>query len=523
MLELSIPMLSLAAVVSAFPGPEAEAPPSRPQNVVLFLVDDIGVDLVGAYEQFYEKHPHPDYPNTTPAIDYLAESGLLFTNAWTNPACSPTRAQVLTGKPGCRSGIGKIVPRHSPVTTGMGLSLFHDTIPSVLRSASPLPYISAAVGKWHLADSAQFPPAPGTPVHPLGDPANPWFDLYAGPMFNLPGRNGYNRWVKVFATPIRPGHDGCKPEPGSYCEAPTTRYATTDTADDAIHLIQSLSEPFFLLVSFNAAHEPLVRPGDPLTEASCDCPDGEIRGVPECDFSGDKPSRTRCLVQWLDNEIGRVLCAIESGAGIPDLATTIIFMGDNGTASQAKVLPFSTTPGKGSLYDGGINVPFIVKSPLVHPSLVGGHSPALVCSTDILATLADLCGAPLPDDPHGLRDSKSFMPVLRGKAQSEREYLYAESFKNNFLPMATGSPPGDYSLDRHRRAIRNQAGFKMIQIVAMGGSGTLDTILHLYDLSADPHEQVDRLAEATGGLEPYASNYKELLGMLETKYPHLCR
>jgi arylsulfatase A-like enzyme len=504
----------MAAAVAT---PDVTPDGGQSHNIVVIVADDVGVDLIGAYEEFYPGHPDPAYENTTPAIDYLAAKGLLFRNAWATPACSATRAQLLTGKHGYRSGIGRVV-RRNPPGPGIGLDLFHDTIPSMLRaSASPV-YHTAAVGKWHLADGTQQPPPVGEPIHPLGDDSNPWFHQYAGAMYNLP--MGYNGWTKTFATAIDPATDECVPLPGEACDAHVDTYATVDTADGAIHLVRTVPEPFFLQVAFNAAHVPLDEPEVPLEPASCI--HGQLVTQPVCDFSGDAASQTRCMVQWMDNEIGRLLCAIEDDPDQPERPTTIIFMGDSGTSSEAIVPPFDPNHGKDSVYEGGVNVPFVVKSRFIKPSLSGTSTEALVNTSDVFATVADIAQVAQPADPLDLRDSISFRPVLQG-FDGRRDFAYTEFFLDNFVPEPDGTPPADYDLRAHRRAVRNREGFKLIQVVHRDGQGGGVFSEQLFDLVSDPHEQENRINDAMNSVEPYASNYDELRATLDIDYPSLVR
>lgn len=483
--------------------PDRAEHPSR--NVVLILVDDVGTDLLGCYEQFYAGYPPAGYESTTPCIDYLAGSGMTFRNAWTNPFCSPTRAQIMTGKHAHRSGIGKIVDSQLPITDGVGLARHHDTIPSVLSGVG---YTCAAVGKWHLADASQFPPAPGESIHMLGTAAKPWFDGWMGPLNNLPQVDGYNRWVKT-----RVSRDGV------VRQEPTLTYATVDTANDAIRMVENLPEPFFLYVAFNAAHWPECKPEyTVLQPARGTGADGPIVGDIECDFdAGDLAQKTRCMVQWMDNEVGRLLLAIENGtlAG----PVTVILLGDNGTRKEGKVAPFPLGHTKGTVYDGGINVPLIVKSDVIPPSLKGSVSSALACSTDLLATIAELANAPLPPDPYSQRESISLVPALLG-LPGERAFTYAESFKKNFVPDRTGAPPASFSIGMHRRAIRNEAGFKLIQVIQPSIGGGVAIFQELYDLNADPHELSSRMAEVSQHVEPYRSNFLELRRKIED-YPVL--
>jgi len=473
------------------------------RNIVLVLVDDVGTDLLGCYEQFYAGYPPAGYENTTPCIDYLAGSGMIFRNAWTNPLCSPTRAQIMTGKHAHRSGIGRLVNSTTAVTDGVGLRSYQNTIPSVLGEHG---YTCVALGKWHLADSEQFPPAPGATTHMLGTSSKPWFDAWQGPLNNLPMVDGYNRWMKTFVS-----------RDGSIHQEPMTTYATVDTANDAISMIENLPEPFFLYVAFNAAHWPECKPKYTSLQAARGFgTDGPIVGDIECDFdSGDLAQQTRCMVQWLDNEVGRLLLAIEGGSLTHP--TTVILLGDNGTRQEGKVAPFPLLHTKGTLYDGGINVPLIVKSDVIPPALKGSVSTALACSTDLLATIAELASAPLPPDPYSQRDSISLVPALQG-LPGERRFTYAESFLRNFVPDRTGSPPASFSIGQHKRALRNEAGFKLIQKIQPAIGGGVAIFQELYDLNADPHELVSRMAEVTQHVEPYRSNYLELRRKLED-YP----
>mgnify|MGYP002638581626 CR=1 FL=1 len=73
-----------------------------PPNVLLIIADDLGIDRVGAYAA----HPAP---GNTPVIDQLAQDGVLFRNAWATPLCSATRATLLTGRHGYRTGIGSFL------------------------------------------------------------------------------------------------------------------------------------------------------------------------------------------------------------------------------------------------------------------------------------------------------------------------------------------------------------------------------------------------------------------------------
>ena len=116
-------------------------------NTLLIIADDIGVDMVSCYDE------GPD-PAVTPNIDRLASEGVLFRNAWANPACSPTRAQIQTGRYSFRTGIGMIVGN-----SGWALQLSENTLAEIISSSSPSVTDLGFVGKWHLASRRSSRPA----------------------------------------------------------------------------------------------------------------------------------------------------------------------------------------------------------------------------------------------------------------------------------------------------------------------------------------------------------------------------
>lgn len=510
------------AVTAQTPLVPSIPPQPTPHNIVVIIADDVGVDMVGAYEQFYANHPTPGYPNTTPTIDYLAQSGLVFQNCWASPTCSPTRAQILSGRHGLNSGISQVTKRDDPRVYGLDHSI--PIIPTILRN-SAVPYDTAAVGKWHLAAGN---PANRTleRVHALGT-TFPWFHVWGGNMIGVPGGVGgtYNSWNKVWAAD--PGWDPCG---GVYpCINNTMTYATTDTANDAQYFVENLQEPFFLHVAFNAAHTPLNAPGTPLAQEGC----SGFSTSPLCPgFGTDTPTDTRCLVQWLDNELARVVCAIENGPFSPDLPTTIIFIGDNGTAGcppgpgggcdwpkNAIVRPFEPFHCKGTVYQGGVHVPMIIKSPYMSPSVVGTSTDVLVGATDIMATVADLAGASLPNDPNSLLDTVSMYPYMMGQTSSDRDYVYADRFFKNFIPDAFGNPTTPvYKNGKHWQALRNVAGYKLIRRTTKVGGGGVSVVEELYNLNSDPHEVTDLF---TSGVPADVAALAALQLEMTTSYPHL--
>ena len=533
MLDLVLALLAACAPASR------EEPPAKPKpdNVVVIVVDDIGVDLIGAYDAYFRSIGRaPGTPASTPAIDQLlAAQGVLFVNAWSCPTCSPSRGQMLTGRHGFRTGIGTNIKDLEKVpSSNPGLASSATLTPQLMRALGG--YTSAAVGKWHIADMDQITL---DLRHPLGSPAGTWFDRYAGSLFNLSKPNGstappsYFNWRKAYASELVPGVNPCG-DARPPCEVAITgtdaaSYATVDTADDALQLVATLPEPWFLHVAFNASHDPIDHaiPAD-LPRASC----GEYEPSTGPCTGGTPPLDKRCVTAALDAQIGRILCALD----LRD--TTVILVGDNGTDEAAILPPFDAERSKGSLYEGGVNVPFIVCSPLIDASRAGSVSTALVSTVDLFATLAEIAaGAP---GASRAEDSVSLVPLLRGRVAAVRETLYSESFLPNFRPDAqTGAPPEGYVCTRHFQALRTER-FKLIrrwglddqtpkrpvyvdELFDLTQGGPPDTSVDPPRPTPDPYERNSLLHGELPAGSPAERALAALRLELETRYPTLVR
>lgn len=413
--------LALAALASASlsthtlaaqagPASEYASVEKLPPNIVVIVADDVGVDMVSAYG---ESSSAPCTAN----LDALAAEGLLFRNAWACPVCSPTRAALLTGRFGFRTGIGGLVTNNEP-----GLSLAEQTVPEVLSR-----YASACLGKWHLAGNsgATHPNLSG-------------FGHYAG--FLRGSVNDYFSWPKVVNGQT----------------STSNVYTTTAFTNEAIAQIASLPEPWILFVNYNAAHTPFhVPPASLCAPAAC--------ASTWCDSLPPNPNDrglARAMMEALDFELGRLLDALD--AAHPD--SYVFFLGDNGTTGSASIQPFTANHAKGSLFEGGINVPFIVRGPGVRR----GECDALVSVVDLHATFAELGRVRSTAE-----DSVSLVPYFQQPGLALRDWVYSELFSPN-----GGAPP----FASHERAIRD-ARYKLIR-----RTGQSD---QFFDLALDPFELND--------------------------------
>lgn len=509
----SVGALTLLLALSATESSASATPPSgdNPPNVLIIVADDVGVDLIGAYEGDFPSFPAD---TQTPNIDLLASQGLRFRNCWTNPLCSPTRSQIMTGKHTQNTGVGIVLDPTDP--TDPGLQLSEEILPEMLYAAM---YGNAAVGKWHLGDATQG----------IYHPNQSGFFYYAGSLFNL-GNGGYCNWEKTTAPCIV----------GNPCpQFQSTDYPTTDTTAEAIGRITSgfLQEPWFMYVAYNACHAIFHCPDDAESGV---CPDlhtgrnwcrdcvGEVddpldpKPCPGDGPASPKAHMVRAMLEVMDRDIGDLVLQVDSS--FPN--TIVIFIGDNGTTKAGTLPPFKRLHSKATMYQGGVNVPLIVRGPGVVQDAV---CDALVGSTDIFETVAEIAGVTPTADP--LRESFSMVPYFSTPAQASiRDTVFAELFAPNFVPDAQGNPPPGYTGQFHKRALRNTDGFKLILREGVDDMGNpLGPAIEFFDLTGistgtpDPFEGNDLYPSIVGGTSTplQRSNYAALLSEMNTAYPAL--
>ena len=357
------------------------------RNVVLIIADDLGRD----YCDIYSDHG-PSVVNLT-NVRRLLTRGVVFNNAWSNPLCSPTRAGILTGRYSFRTGVGDVVDG-----SNTKLSLNENIIPKMLNLYSPNGISKACIGKWHVTSSA---PAGYNYPNTMG------YDHYEGNLSGALGQPGqlavgYNNWAKIT--------NGVS----SNC----TNYATTENVNNAISYINSqpATKPFYLHLAFNAPHTPYHLPPANLIANTT------LSGT-QSDITANPVPYFQAMVEAMDKEIGRFFDYLISTGKWN--TTDIIFIGDNGDDP----LVAQSSPSKGSLYQAGVTVPFIISGPdVVNPNRT---SNALVNTADIFATILELFGDTnwRTRIPTTTVDSKSLMPILLNQATTVRPWEFTEIFK----------------------------------------------------------------------------------------------
>ncbi|MEZ4806562.1 MAG: sulfatase-like hydrolase/transferase [Flavobacteriales bacterium] len=336
-------------------------------NILLIIADDLGLDPVPNYL------PGP-LKAAMPNLEGLMANGLTFENVWADPLCSPTRATIITGRYGFRTGVLNANAQSLIPPSEVILHCYLNNIGSS--------YATSLIGKWHLGGqmaNPNYPTVMGVP-HYAGLLAGAVSDYYA-----------WNLTVNGVQTP-------------------RTDYITTAITDLGIEWIGQQTDPWFCWLAYTAPHTPFHLP--PLnmhTQGALPTDQASITANPLPYYLA--------MVESLDFEIGRLFASIPAS----ELANTvIIFIGDNGTDRNVIQAPHAMNHGKGTLYEGGVNVPMVISGPGV--TRIGEREAALVNSTDLFTTIIELTGEALPV----YEDSRSLVPMLSQSGQTVRDCMYAE-------------------------------------------------------------------------------------------------
>jgi arylsulfatase A-like enzyme len=330
-------------------------------NILLIIADDLGKDALKGFSEGTIK------PNT-PNLDAIRNDGLTFTNFWVNPTCTPTRAAILTGKYGYRTGVKGV---------GDVLSSSEQSIQHYLRENTNEAYATALVGKWHLSGNDA-----SVNQESFG------IDYYAGLIRGAV--DDYYQWQLT--------EDGT----GSM----QTGYCTEVFTDLSIDWIKAQSKPWFLWLAYNAPHTPFhVPPGNMHSQGN----------LPPYTNGLDPMPYYMAAIEAMDYQIGRLLDEIPADERAN---TVVIFLGDNGSPNQVAQSPYSSSTVKGTLYQGGINTPMLISGKGVSRT---GTDDNLICNTDLFATIAELAGINLNE----INDSKSFKSLFT-QSNRIRNYQYSE-------------------------------------------------------------------------------------------------
>jgi arylsulfatase A-like enzyme len=415
-------------------------------NIVIILADDLGNADLGYHGSDIR----------TPNIDKLANDGVRAEAFYGMPVCTPSRAELMTGRYAMRYGLQTLVifPSHT-----FGLPTDERTLPQALKDVG---YQTAMVGKWHLghADKKFWP-------------QNRGFEHFYG---NLVGEVDY--FTKERGGIIDWQRDG------KFLKE--DNYYTTLIGNEAVNIIKNhdTSKPLFLYVASLAPHAPYQAP-----KADVDA---------YKNAAGDVHRHTyAAMITDLDTQVGQIVAALKQQNMLD--STLIMFSSDNGGATSALFATGARSPqereesggvelggktpasngglrgGKGSLHEGGVRVPTIFYWPgKLKPSIV--NEP--LGMVDVMPTVLALAGAKgSPDHPF---DGKDIWPTLAEGQPSPHE-------------------DGLINVEAFRGAIR-KGNWKLVKIALLPGK------TELFDLSKDPGEQND-----------VANQFPEIVSDLDTR------
>ncbi len=339
-------------------------------NVIYINVDDLGLKDVGFMGSTYFE---------TPNIDRLATEGMVFTQGYAAAAnCAPSRACLMSGQNTPRHGIytvasserGNVRSRKLiPVTNTEQLTDDMVTMAEMFKIAG---YTTGTFGKWHVTNN----------------PLNDGFDVNIGGNHKgSPGKEGY-------AAPYNnlPNLES----------APKGENLTDRLTSEAMEFIKTnKNKPFFLYLPFYAVHTPLM---------------GKIELIEKYKKKGGTAGQNNpvyaAMVENVDTNIGRLLALIDK-LNLNE-NTIVIFTSDNG-GIRAISSQEPLRAGKGSYYEGGIRVPYIIRWPGIVQENSINDSP--IINTDFFPTFMKIAGVKLPGK---ILDGKNILPLIKGKSIPER-------------------------------------------------------------------------------------------------------
>lgn len=435
-------MCAIVWLLSTTAAPAADA--TRPSNVVLVVIDDLGWADLACYGSRYHR---------TPNLDRLAAQGMRFTYAYAAcPVCSPTRAALMTGKYPARLHVTDWIPgldvtpnrRLARPDFRQELPLDETTVAEVLHDGG---YATAAIGKWHLGGDGFEPTRQGFALAKGGNAAGGVQSHFAP----------YLRDNRTF-----PGLE----------DSPAGEYLADRLTTEAERFIDDNKDrPFFLYLSHYSVHTPLNGKSELVERYRSATADG-LQANPVY----------AAMMESMDDSVGRVMQKLDA-LKLAD-NTLFIFTSDNGglaTTEGPKTPATNNGPlreGKGHLYEGGIRVPLIVRWPAKVKA--GSTCAAATSSYDLLATIAEVCGRPAP-----ATDGVSIRPLLAGAAEVAKcDTLYWHY--PHYSPQ--GGKPGG--------AIR-QGEFKLIEFYEQGRRELFNVVRDVSEstnLADVESERVERMA-----------------------------
>jgi arylsulfatase A-like enzyme len=454
---------------------------ARPPNIVFIIADDLGSGDLGCYGQKIIR---------TPSLDRMAAEGMRFTQHYAgNAVCAPSRCVLMTG----------LHPGHAFIRDNRSIQpegqwpVPADTVmlPKLLKASG---YTTGGFGKWGLG-------GPGTSGEPMQQGMDRWYGYNCqGVAHNFYPTYLWDNHKKIpLNNPDFPSKDKLKADenpddPQTYKRFMGNEYSADLIAGQALQFIRDNKErPFFLFWPTTVPHLALQVPDDSLREYI-----GKFDDPPYPGGKGYLPHHKpraayAAMITRMDAEIGKAMVLIQE-LGL-DEQTIFVFVSDNGPLNGTHQGLAGTDAaffnsaaglrdGKGSLYEGGLRVPAIVRwKGKIQPNQVSNHVTGF---EDWIPTLLELSGG--KDKTPANLDGISFAPTLLGNKQPERPFLYRE------IPSYTGlqcARIGNWKAVR--KGLMPRVGKNKKKAAAPAAKPNLH--IELYDLATDPTESKDVSAD----------------------------
>jgi arylsulfatase A-like enzyme len=369
----------------------AAKPPIEKPNIVFILADDLGYNDVGCYGQ---------KKINTPNIDMLAKQGMRFTQAYAgSTVCAPSRSSLMTGMHNGHNRIRDNLPH------AIYLQPDDVTVAEVLKHAG---YTTGAIGKWSLGSPGSWglPNYQGFDYwygHLIQDQAIIYYPTY---LWENDKMDLQQDLVMINDVGKMIGNRGGK----------RVKYTHDVFTEKALSFIeQNAQRPFFLYLPYTLPH---------FSQYPKDTPEHYIVPSDEPYTNKDWPQIAKnyaAMITRMDADVGKIMTLLKK-SGL-DSNTLVILTSDNGPCLGSHPTEFFDSNGilrggKRDLYEGGIRVPFIARWP--GKISAGKVSDQMLAFWDVMPTLADVAGLPIPSNIDGI----SMLPTLLGKKQKQHEYLY---------------------------------------------------------------------------------------------------
>ena len=339
-----------------------DAFPARP-NIILVMTDDQGYGDLSC-------HGNPILK--TPNLDKFHSQSVRFTDFQVSPTCAPTRSAIFTGRHEFHSGVTHTIYERER------MSLKSTTLAQILKSAG---YTTGIFGKWHLGDEAEYQPGKRgfdeVFIHGGGGIGQ----TYRGSCGDAPKNSYFNPVIL---------HNNVFEKTEGYC--------TDVFFDRAIKWIDAKRKekaPFLAYIPTNAPHDPL------------NCPDKYVQ--PYADKVKPNAAKFFGMIANIDENFGVLMAKLQEWGMERD--TLVIFMTDNGSANGSQVFNAGMRGSKNTPYNGGTHVPAFWRWPAAFEG--GVDVGKLTAHIDIFPTLAEICGAKIPDDVAAKLQGRSLVPLLK--------------------------------------------------------------------------------------------------------------